>query len=185
MKKILDEVIIMQNRLLALTTAVALLFGISCVNLTVVAVTENDEETTEHEHTYVETTETVHYDDQYVTKTIWINGYNFYRNELLPHGTLAELAPDRVDPNRYYLEDTNNIYYKAFIAGTEFYDAFYWMYGSYENWPCDKITIDNYWEYGLTYEEFSTRDEYSVFNTKLPEFNPKYDVLLHNSYFMA
>ena len=45
MKKILDEVIIMQNRLLALTTAVTLLFGVPCVNsfgydLTAVAVTK-------------------------------------------------------------------------------------------------------------------------------------------------
>ena len=109
----------MQNRLLALTTAVALLFGIPCVNLTAVAATENDEETTEHEHTYVETTETVHYDDQYVTKTIWMCGYNYFRNDVLAHGTLARLAPDRVDPNRFYLEDTNGIYYKSFIAGTE------------------------------------------------------------------
>ena len=66
-------------------------------------------------------------------------------------------------------------------TSSEFYDAYYWMYGSYENWPsCNVITIDNYYEYGMTYEEFSTRDKYTPFNTKLPEFNPK-DVLLNAS----
>lgn len=124
----------------------------------------------EHVHEWEETTETVHHDAEYTTKTTWIRFGRWLAS--MSKGTIPE------GPNKYHINYTDE-----FGTYTDEYDIYCWYYGSLENIPQEYIrswiTIDNYEEYDLTYDEFcSETTVYDLWGNKNPEFNPEYDTLI-------
>lgn len=191
----------MRNRFLALTTAVALLFGVSCFNydvdLTAIAVTENDEvttttkpatttttttkattTTTAHVHTWVDVTETkvIHHDAEYATRRIWLYGD----------------ACQKAMPMSYITtpENSTHLSYWDGKWPTEYEILMSW-YGSFENIPDEYImqwiTKDNCGDYGLTVDELpdyanshvkSNGKNVTPGGKEFDRFNPEYDVII-------
>ena len=127
-------------------------------------------------HNWVEITEPeiTHHDAEYTTRTYWWAGdYEFY-------GINIEFEENNMplSKNRYSDSGLNS---HGVLTN---YDAIMYYYNyDWENVPNEDIymwiTIDNYQDYGLTYEEFI--DQVPIYdgnNNKNPVFNPKYDVLV-------
>lgn len=101
----------------------------------------------EHEHIWVETSETIHHDAEYAIKTTWFYGLEWY--DYYPDGTV----PD--GPNKYHINYGNSPYGKF----EDMYDfTCYYIGGSLENiqeeYIYEWITIDNYENYNLSYDEY-------------------------------
>lgn len=153
-----------------LSCIMAIMTMFTCINIGSVKASE----TTEHEHTWVETTEIVHHDAEYATKTTWFQWGTWLTT--LENGTLPE------GPNKYHINYNGAVYEKY----TDMYDLYCWRYETLDNVPEEFIlkwiTIDNYENYGLTYDEFCSKTEtYSIFGDLNPEFNPEYDELVNIS----
>lgn len=129
------------------------------------------DESADHTHQWTETTETIHHDAEYTTKTTWYYGLEWV--ESLPKGSIPE-APNKFQYNF-------GKYAESFGTWTDQYDIICWYYDSLEKVPeeyiAEWITFNNYEDYGLTYEEFYNQtDKYYLFGYNNPEFNPKYTV---------
>ncbi|MDE6087881.1 MAG: hypothetical protein K2G25_05785 [Oscillospiraceae bacterium] len=84
------------KKIVSYATAITMLFiglNIGTVNIDDVVAFEKF---TDHEHTWAETTETIHHDAEYTTKTTWYYGLEWVKS--LPKGSIPE-APNKFQYN--------------------------------------------------------------------------------------
>lgn len=166
----------MKKMVTLITTAVLLTANL---NIGMIATAED----TECEHNWVEQTSIIHHDAEYTTKTIWAHiGWQRFDGE--------NMMPDA--PNEYDFGTSESVFsynrgdrvFNAEDLIDDFDTVSFGLDGiDYLDFPDEtfrkRITINNYEEYGMTYEEFCNQtDEYNLFNHKNPEFNPELDELV-------
>lgn len=139
-------------------------------------------------HNFVEETTIVHHDAEYATKTIWakLDWYTFTGENKIGDGTNQFDLGTSAGTAGWYHEDGRTMYCEDTI---DTYDlvSYYYDYIDYLDYPDEaflqRITIDNYTDYGMTYEEFCDQtDEYNFFGHLNPEFNPELDELVQFSW---
>lgn len=166
----------MKKMVTLITTAVLLTANL---NIDMVATAED----TECDHNWVEQTSIIHHDAEYETKTIWAHIYwaTFDGENMMPDA-----------PNEYDFGTSEGVFsynrgdrvFNAEDLIDEFDLVSFGLDGiDYLDFPDEtfrkRITINNYEEYGMTYEEFCNQtDAYNFFNHKNPEFNPELDELV-------
>lgn len=167
----------MKKMFTMITTAVLL-----TANLSVGTVARAED--IECNHNFVEETTIVHHDAEYATKTIWakVHWTDYIGENYLPKA-----------PNEYIVHDIYKQYgYLNYTGGLTYVEDLmtYYQFVSYGlggldylDFPDDvfyeRITADNYEEYGWNYEYFcSQTTEYDGFGNLNPEFNPELDELV-------
>ena len=146
-------------------------------------------ENIECNHNFVEETTIVHHDAEYATKTIWakLDWYTFTGENKIGDGTNQFDLGTSAGTDGWYNSTIDRMMYCEDTIDTYDLVSYYYDYIDYLDYPDDaflqRITIDNYADCGITYEEFCDQtDEYNFFGHLNPEFNPELDELVQFSW---